>query len=68
MDRLEYLHTFPLTIEEIFSQGITSENEGKEIIEMLAELPDLWDVNISDWSMDSATSRFESEGDRKSVV
>jgi len=50
-------------VEEFLgSQGITSENEGKEIIEMLAELPDLWDVNISDWSMDSATSRFESEG------
>ena len=32
---------------------------------MLAELPDLWDVNISDWSMDSATSRFESEGYRE---
>ena len=28
---------------------------------MLAELPDLW-MLISDWSMDSATSRFESEG------
>jgi len=25
-------------------------------------LPDLWDVNISDWSNDSATSRFEKEG------
>ena len=50
-------------VEEFLgAQGITSENEGKEIIEMLAELPDLWDVNISDWSMDSATSRFESEG------
>ena len=43
-------------VEEFLgSQGITSENEGKEIVEMLAELPDLWDVNISDWSMDSAT-------------
>ena len=29
---------------------------------MLAELPDLWDVNISDWSNDSATSRFDKEG------
>jgi len=50
-------------VEEFLgAQGITSDNEGKEIWEMLAELPDLWDVNISDWSMDSATSRFESEG------
>jgi len=29
---------------------------------MLAELPDLWDVNMSGWSNDSATSRFEKEG------
>ena len=48
--------------ELIGPQGITHENEGREVIEMLAELPDLWDVNISDWSNDSATSRFEDEG------
>ncbi|MBT3214812.1 MAG: FAD-dependent oxidoreductase [Deltaproteobacteria bacterium] len=43
-------------------KGITSENEGREVVEMLAELPDLWDVNISEWENDSATSRFEKEG------
>jgi dimethylamine/trimethylamine dehydrogenase len=43
-------------------KGITAENEGREVIEMLAELPDLWDVNISEWENDSATSRFEKEG------
>jgi len=36
--------------------------EAPEIISMLAELPDLWDVNVSDWSRDSATSRFEKQG------
>jgi len=50
-------------VEEFLGpMGITSKNEGKEIVEMLAELPDLWDVNISKWSRDSAPSRFESEG------
>ncbi|MBC8258704.1 MAG: FAD-dependent oxidoreductase [SAR324 cluster bacterium] len=50
-------------VEEFLGpQGITADNEGRDIVEMLAELPDLWDVNISDWSMDSATSRFELEG------
>jgi dimethylamine/trimethylamine dehydrogenase len=29
---------------------------------MLAELPDLWDVNVSDWKYDSYTSRFAEEG------
>jgi len=43
-------------------KGITSENEGREVVEMLAEIPDLWDVNISEWENDSATSRFEKEG------
>ena len=56
-------------VEEFLGpMGITSENEGKEIIEMLAELPDLWDVNISKWSRDSAPSRFESEGYQESYI
>lgn len=42
--------------------GITCESEGREVVEMLAEIPDLWDVNISEWNNDSATSRFEKEG------
>jgi dimethylamine/trimethylamine dehydrogenase len=42
--------------------GITSETEGREVVEMLAELPDLWDVNVSDWSNDSVPSRFAEEG------
>jgi dimethylamine/trimethylamine dehydrogenase len=42
--------------------GIASETEGREVVEMLAELPDLWDVNVSDWSNDSVPSRFAEEG------
>lgn len=41
--------------------GITADAEGREVVEMLAELPDLWDVNVSDWTNDSTTSRFEHE-------
>jgi len=48
--------------ELLGSKGITSENEGREVVEMLAEIPDLWDINISEWENDSATSRFEKEG------
>ncbi len=52
-----------LAVEELMGEdGITSQDEGHDIVAMLAELPDLWDVNISDWSNDSATSRFEKEG------
>ncbi|QGX97017.1 NADH:flavin oxidoreductase [Roseovarius faecimaris] len=42
--------------------GFTSDGEGRELIEMVAEEPDLWDVNISGWEHDSATSRFKASG------
>ncbi len=42
--------------------GFTSTGEGRDLIEMLAEEPDLWDVNISAWEHDSATSRFKAQG------
>ena len=42
--------------------GFTSAGEGRDLIEMLAEEPDLWDVNLSAWENDSATSRFKQSG------
>ena len=48
--------------------GLEWHSEGREAIEMLAELPDMWDVNISDWSYDSQTSRFSSEGFQEDYV
>jgi dimethylamine/trimethylamine dehydrogenase len=42
--------------------GLTHDGEARDVIEMLAELPDLWDVNISTWPNDSQTSRFAKEG------
>lgn len=52
-----------LSVDELIGpDGITSDGEGRDIIEMLAEIPDLWDVNVSGWENDSATSRFTDEG------
>jgi dimethylamine/trimethylamine dehydrogenase len=52
-----------LAVDELLgADGITCDGEGRDIVAMLAELPDLWDVNISGWSNDSASSRFEKEG------
>ena len=48
--------------ELIGPTGITVENEGREVVELLAELPDLWDVNISYVENDSQTARFSEEG------
>ncbi|MCP5090610.1 MAG: NADH:flavin oxidoreductase, partial [Gammaproteobacteria bacterium] len=36
--------------------------EHREMIEMLAELPDLWDININDYSREMGVSRFIREG------
>ncbi|MCP4766502.1 MAG: NADH:flavin oxidoreductase [Gammaproteobacteria bacterium] len=58
-----------IAVDELLGpEGITSEGEGREIIEMLAELPDLWDVNVSSWENDSMTSRFSEEGFQEKYV
>lgn len=51
---------FRFAVDEMMgADGMQSAEEGRAVVEMLAELPDLWDVNISDWANDSATTRFE---------
>ncbi|MFZ7068759.1 FAD-dependent oxidoreductase [Pseudomonas aeruginosa] len=51
------------SVEELMGDdGIRHDAEGREVVEMLAEIPDLWDVNVSDWENDSAPSRFSEEG------
>jgi dimethylamine/trimethylamine dehydrogenase len=48
--------------------GIAADEEGREVVSLLAELPDLWDVNVSDWAHDSRTSRFAAEGYQEDFV
>jgi dimethylamine/trimethylamine dehydrogenase len=56
-------------VEELRGQdGIRSAGEGREVVELLAELPDLWDVNVSDWANDSKTSRFAPEAFQEDFV
>ncbi|MCK6538479.1 MAG: FAD-dependent oxidoreductase [Anaerolineales bacterium] len=56
-------------VDELLGEdGITHQGEGHDVIAMLAELPDLWDVNVSGWSNDSATSRFEKEGYQEKYI
>ncbi len=50
-------------VEELAgADGMQHDGEAPEVIAALAELPDLWDVNVSDWSNDSGMSRFFEEG------
>ena len=51
------------------ADGLQWESEGRDIVGMLAEIPDLWDVNISGWDNDSSTARFEpNEGYQESYT
>ena len=52
-----------LAVDELLGdEGILAGREGREVLEMLGELPDLWDVNCSGWENDSIPSRFAEEG------
>jgi dimethylamine/trimethylamine dehydrogenase len=58
-----------LGVEELLGdEGLSSVGEGRDVVEMLAELPDLWDVNLSDWANDSMTSRFAASGFQDSHI
>ena len=58
-----------LAVDELLgADGIVAEEEGKDIVEMLADIPDLWDVNVSDWSNDSLTARFGEEGSQETYT
>ena len=50
------------------TDGLEWQNEGRDAIEMMAELPHMWDVNVSDWDNDSMTSRFAPEGYQEEYV
>ncbi len=54
--------------EMMGSDGLEWETEGREALEMIAEVPDMWDVNVSDWANDSMTSRFAPEGFQEDYV
>jgi dimethylamine/trimethylamine dehydrogenase len=52
-----------MAVDELMGpEGMQHDGEAQDIIALLAELPDLWDVNVAEWENDSATSRFEKEG------
>lgn len=50
------------------SRGTASEDEARDVVEMLAELPDLWDVNLGNWNDDGVTARFSDEGYQERYV
>ena len=48
--------------ETIGADGVPEYGERREMFERLEALPDLWDINIADYSLEMGMSRFASEG------
>jgi len=43
------------------SNGVIDNEEQRDMLEMLADLPDLWDINITDYSKEMGSSRYVKE-------
>ncbi|WP_119392846.1 FAD-dependent oxidoreductase [Taklimakanibacter lacteus] len=59
-----------LAVDELHGpRGITHDGEARDIVATLAELPDLWDVNVAGaLGNDSRSARFSDEGFQESYV
>jgi len=58
-----------IAVDELMGErGVTSDGEGRDVVAMLAELPDLWDVNVGDVANDSKSARFSEEGYQEDYI
>jgi dimethylamine/trimethylamine dehydrogenase len=48
--------------ETIGEDGVPVWGERREMLALMAEMPDLWDINITDYSYEMGVSRFVKEG------
>lgn len=48
--------------------SLNIQEDGRRVVETLADIPDLWDVNVSDWAWDSGSSRFFEEGEQEPFI
>ncbi len=55
-------------VDELLGEDGMNKAEAEDIVGSLAELPDLWDVNVADWANDSLPSRFGSEGSQEAYI
>lgn len=51
-----------MAVHDFKHDALAFDNDGRACVEYLADLPDLWDVNVAGWPRDSGTSRFDMEG------
>ena len=59
---------FRFAVDELIGREGMQKSEAEDIVGLLAELPDLWDVNVADWQNDSMPSRFGSEGGQEEYI
>lgn len=59
---------FRFAANELLGEEGMQKSEAEDIVGMLADLPDLWDVNVADWANDSLPSRFGSEGFQEDYI
>jgi dimethylamine/trimethylamine dehydrogenase len=59
-----------LAVDELHGPGgVCAEEEGRDVVAMLAEIPDLWDVNIAGaLGNDSKSARFSGEGFQEDYI
>jgi dimethylamine/trimethylamine dehydrogenase len=57
-----------LCVDELIGAAGLERAEIEEIIGMLAEHPDLWDLQVGQWENDSSTARFRPEGHQEEYV
>ncbi|MEM7293276.1 MAG: FAD-dependent oxidoreductase [Pseudomonadota bacterium] len=55
-------------VDELMGDAGLEAAEAEDIVGMLADIPDLWDVNVSDWKNDSLSSRFGGEASQEKYV
>lgn len=57
-----------MTVDELLGGEGLERAEAQDMISLMAEVPDLWDVVAGSWELDSSTSRFAEEGFQEPFV
>ncbi len=57
-----------ISVDELLGEGGLEKAEVEDMIGLLADLPDLWDVTLAGWENDSRTSRFAEEGAQEPFI
>ncbi len=57
-----------ISLDELLGEGGLERAEAEDMIGLVAELPDLWDLTLAGWENDSRTSRFAGEGHEEPFI